>query len=228
MALYALGDLHLSLGTDKPMDIFKGWDNYVEQIEENWRRLIKPDDTIVLCGDISWAMSLEESLTDMRFINSLPGQKIILKGNHDYWWTTYNKMDGMFKENGLDTLHILHNNHYIAEGVAICGSRGWLFEQGQPHDTKIINREAGRLKASLQSVKDETAEKIVFLHYPPAYYNEISMPIIDVIKEFNVKKCYYGHIHGFAQRFAIDSEFMGIDFHLIAADYLKFCPDRIK
>ena len=228
MSIYTMGDLHLSLSCEKPMDIFKGWDNYVERITENRLRLIKPEDTIVLCGDISWGMSMEEALADFKYIHELPGQKIILKGNHDYWWTTYNKMENMLKENGLDTIHFLHNNSYVVENIAICGSRGWLFEQGQPHDIKILNREANRIKMSLDSVKDESAEKIVFLHYPPVYYNEVSQPIIDVLKEYNIKTCYYGHIHGGAQRFAIDNVFMDIDFHLVSADYLKFCPDKVK
>ena len=148
MALYVIGDLHLSLSGDKSMDIFPGWHNYVDRIQQNWLAKIRPEDTVVLAGDTSWGMSFAEAKADFEFVNALPGQKIILKGNHDYWWATMNKMNAFFAENGFDTLHILHNNHYLVEGVCICGSRGWLFDQGEPADQKVIAREAGRLEAS--------------------------------------------------------------------------------
>ena len=145
MALFVLGDPHLSLGASKPMDIFPGWNDYVERLEKNWRKLIKPEDTIVLAGDISWAMRLTDTRRDFEFLQSLPGQKIIMKGNHDYWWSTANKMNAYLKAEGFDTLHILHNNSYSVEGYAICGTRGWLFDAGEAHDEKVMNREIGRL-----------------------------------------------------------------------------------
>ena len=169
MALYVIGDLHLSLSGDKSMDIFPGWHNYVDRIQQNWLAKIRPEDTVVLAGDTSWGMSFAEAKADFEFVNALPGQKIILKGNHDYWWATMNKMNAFFAENGFDTLHILHNNHYLVEGVCICGSRGWLFDQGEPADQKVIAREAGRLEASILSAGDIPEEKVVFLHYPPCY-----------------------------------------------------------
>ena len=164
MALYVIGDLHLSLSGDKSMDIFPGWHNYVDRIQQNWLAKIRPEDTVVLAGDTSWGMSFAEAKADFEFVNALPGQKIILKGNHDYWWATMNKMNAFFAENGFDTLHILHNNHYLVEGVCICGSRGWLFDQGEPADQKVIAREAGRLEASILSAGDIPEEKVVFLH----------------------------------------------------------------
>ena len=136
MALFVLGDTHLSLGASKPMDIFPGWNDYVERLEKNWRKLIKPEDTIVLAGDISWAMRLTDTRKDFEFLQSLPGQKIIMKGNHDYWWSTVNKMNAYLKAEGFDTLHILHNNSYSVEGYALCGTRGWLFDAGEAHDEK--------------------------------------------------------------------------------------------
>ena len=136
MALYVLGDTHLSLGASKPMDVFPGWNGYVERLERNWRKLIKPEDTIVLAGDISWAMRLNDTRRDFAFLQELPGQKLIMKGNHDYWWTTANKMNAYLKAEGFDTLHILHNNSYSVEGYALCGTRGWLFDVGEPHDEK--------------------------------------------------------------------------------------------
>ena len=165
MALFALGDTHLSLGGSKPMDVFPGWNGYVERLEANWRKLVKPEDTIVLAGDISWAMRLTDTRRDFEFLQQLPGQKLIMKGNHDYWWTTANKMNTYLKAEGFDTLHILHNNSYSVEGYAICGTRGWLFDVGEPHDEKVMNREIGRLKMSLDAA-EPGLEKLVFLHYP--------------------------------------------------------------
>ena len=134
MALFVLGDPHLSLGAAKPMDIFPGWNGYVERLESNWRKLVRPEDTVVLAGDISWAMRLTDTRHDFAFLQSLPGQKLILKGNHDYWWTTANKMKEYFKAQGFDTLHLLHNNSYSVEGYSSCGTRGWLFDVAEPHD----------------------------------------------------------------------------------------------
>ena len=168
MALFVLGDTHLSLGASKPMDVFPGWNGYVERLERNWRKLIKPEDTIVLAGDISWAMRLTDTRKDFAFLQQLPGQKLIMKGNHDYWWTTANKMNAYLKAEGFDTLHILHNNSYAVEGYAICGTRGWLFDVGEAHDEKVMNREIGRLKMSLDAA-EPGLEKLVFLHYPPVY-----------------------------------------------------------
>ena len=160
MALFVLGDPHLSLGASKPMDIFPGWNDYVERLEKNWRKLIRPEDTIVLAGDISWAMRLTDTRRDFAFLQSLPGQKIIMKGNHDYWWSTANKMNAYLKAEGFDTLHILHNNSYSVEGYAICGTRGWLFDVGEPHDEKVMNREIGRLRMSLDAA-EPGLEKLV-------------------------------------------------------------------
>jgi predicted phosphohydrolase len=168
MALFVLGDPHLSLGASKPMDIFPGWNDYVDRLEKNWSKLITPQDTIVLAGDISWAMRLTDTRKDFAFLQQLPGQKIIMKGNHDYWWSTANKMNAYLKAEGFDTLHILHNNSYSVEGYAICGTRGWLFDVGEPHDEKVMKREIGRLRMSLQAA-EPGLEKLVFLHYPPVY-----------------------------------------------------------
>ena len=151
MALYTIGDLHLSLSGDHAMDVFPGWERYVGRIEENWRAKICADDTVVLPGDTSWGMSLEGALADFKFLESLPGKKIMLKGNHDYWWTTKAKMEAFFSAHGLKSLQILNNNCVAVDGVAVCGSRGWLFETGEPFDDKIINREAIRLELSIGS-----------------------------------------------------------------------------
>ena len=228
MSLYVIGDLHLSLGSNKPMDIFgPKWENYTDKIANEFSQLI-PEDTIVLCGDTSWAMSLEEARSDFAFIDSLPGRKIILKGNHDYWWTTASKMDKYIKAEGFNTLLFLHNNSYSYDGISICGSRGWFFEEetDNEHDIKMINREVLRLKKSLSEAENE--EKIVFLHYPPVYRDYVCKEIINVMTEYGVKKCYYGHIHGYGHKNAYTGNYMGIEFRMISADFIGFKPEKIQ
>lgn len=229
MSVYAIGDLHLSLGADKSMDIFPGWDGYLARLETGWRKLVKPEDTIVLAGDISWAMKLENCVQDFSFIHSLPGRKIILKGNHDYWWSTVSKMERFIQENDFHSLNILHNNCYLADGIAICGTRSWLFDPGEEQDAKVINREAGRLKASLDAAEKlyPTAEKVVFLHYPPVYTGINAPEIIDVLQQNNVKRCFYGHLHGQSIRWAVQGTQKDIYYKLISADALGFVPLHI-
>ncbi len=229
MALFVIADTHLSLSADKPMDIFTGWDNYMERLEKNWRALVSEEDTVVIPGDVSWAMSLENCYKDFAFLQNLPGKKILMKGNHDYWWTTKAKMDRYLAENGFDKLHILSNNSFEYENVAICGTRGWILEQGQQQDQKIIAREAGRLTMSLQDAEKRFPgkEKLVFLHYPPVFGTETNDSILQVLKDFGIKRCWYGHIHSGGCRFALNGEYDGVDYKLISADYLKFTPKII-
>lgn len=226
MAIYTIGDLHLSLGCEKPMDIFPGWQGYMEKLEHNWNTLVKPEDTVVLAGDTSWAMKLEDTVADFSFLQRLPGQKLLLKGNHDYWWTTVKKMERFLQEKGFDSLHILHNNSILTEGLAVCGTRSWMFDVGEPHDEKVMNRELGRLRASLEAAP-EGAERVAFLHYPPVYPNANAQQVIDLLKEYNVKRCFYGHLHGNAIRFAVQGMVDGIEYRLISADALAFCPYKI-
>lgn len=226
MAIFAIGDLHLSLGSAKPMDIFDGWHDHVKRLTSAWKANVSQDDTVVLVGDISWAMNLNDCYADFSFIHSLPGHKIILKGNHDYWWTTKSKMDNYLTENGFSSISILHNNSYAVEGYSICGTRSWMFDAGQLHDEKVINRENGRLRASLQSAVNEN--KLVFIHYPPLSGNEEATGIIALMQEFNVKHCYYGHLHSASIRNAIEGKHYGIEFKLISADSLNFCPYKIN
>ncbi|MEG0839434.1 MAG: metallophosphoesterase [Hydrogenoanaerobacterium sp.] len=227
MSIYAIGDLHLSLGTDKPMDVFAGWNGYVERLAEGWKSQIKSEDTVVLAGDTSWAMSLQNTLDDFKFINDLPGHKYIIKGNHDYWWNSKTKMEAFFAENGLDTLHILHNSAVKAEGLVLCGTRGWLFEKGAPHDKKISLREAARLQMSFDAAKSMSGERVVFLHYPPVYCDDILPEIVDVMLKNGVKRCFYGHIHSTGCVYALNGEYLGIDFRLISSDFLNFKPIKI-
>lgn len=230
MALYTIGDTHLSLGSDKPMDIFKGWQDYVQRLETNWLRVVDPEDTVVLAGDISWAMTLDECGQDFAFLQRLPGKKVILKGNHDYWWNSRAKMEGYLAANGFDTISILHNNSELLDGYAICGTRGWVLEEGAGHDEKVQKREAGRLRASLEDAvrQDKNAKRIVFLHYPPLLATgAISHDLIDTMKEFKVQRCYFGHLHGPAVRWSLQGDVEGIRYKLISADSLGFCPYKV-
>ena len=167
--LFAISDLHLSFGSDKPMDVFRGWENYTDRLKANWNRLVGENDTVVIAGDISWSISLEGAKADFEFINSLNGKKILLKGNHDYWWGTANKINEFLKENKFDSIKILHNNFYSDGKLAICGTRGWLYDGTGEQDKKVISRECGRLQTSIKGAIDNGTEPIVFLHYPPAY-----------------------------------------------------------
>ena len=211
MALYAIGDLHLSLGTNKPMDVFgPKWANYVERIRENFSKL-NDDDVIVIAGDISWGMSLEQSLPDFQFIDALPGRKILLKGNHDYWWASKKKMDDFFTAHGFNTLHILHNNHYAFGQYGICGTRGWLFDV-----------------VSIQSAVDAGLEPIVFLHYPPIYGTSMNYEILEVLHKYQIRKCYYGHVHGKSgHNHAFQGMYEGTEMRMISSDYLQFVPEQI-
>ncbi len=229
MAIFTIGDLHLSLGTNKPMDEFKGWNNYVARIEENWKSCVQEGDVVVLAGDLSWGMSLAESKNDFAFVDKLPGKKILIKGNHDYWWSTANKMQNFFTQNGFNTLNIMNNNCYIENGIALCGTRSWLFENGEEKDMKIINREKGRLLASLQQARVKNASEIIaFLHYPPISKSEKAEEMISVLQEFGVKECYYGHLHGASIKNAVQGQINGVNYKLISADSLNFKPYKIR
>lgn len=228
MSLFALADTHLSLGTDKPMDIFRGWDGYVERLKENWEKIVTDEDTVVIAGDISWAMSLEDSYEDLKFINSLPGKKIILKGNHDYWWNTRRKMEAFFEENNFTTLSVLHNSAVEVGDFAVCGSRGWFFDAEKSADNKVLLREAGRLKTSINLAKETGLEPIVFLHYPPVTEKMVCDEIYNVLVESGIKRCFYGHLHGPAMNRSVNDERDNIKFSLISCDFLKFAPKLIE
>lgn len=225
MALYAIGDLHLSFSADKPMDIFGGaWIGYVDKLREGFSSLSDAD-TTVLCGDLSWALSLEQALPDFQFIHEIPGRKIILKGNHDYWWTTVTKMTRFFSGAGFDTIEILHNNCLLYGDTAICGTRGWFEEEEGTPDGKVYRRELQRLETSLKAAGDH--DILCFLHYPPKYSGCVCQDIIDLLVKYSVKKCYYGHLHGNSHRTVREETFGGILYRLISADYIGFRPLKI-
>lgn len=228
MSLYAISDLHLAFGVpQKTMTIFKGWENYHERIEKNWLEKISPDDTVVIAGDLCWGMNCEESAPDFEFLNNLTGTKILIKGNHDYWWTTQNKIKKFLTEKNFSTINILHNNHYKYENYGICGTRGWVNMPDEPFDAKILAREAGRLEASLKSAVSENLEPIVFLHYPPIFGNSFNYDILDVLYKYKVKKCFYGHLHGKSHSAGICGTYDNIFFNMISGDYLQFEPLKI-
>lgn len=227
MSLYVIGDLHLSLGSDKPMDVFGGrWENYVNKLLEGFT-IVKPEDTTVLCGDLTWGMSLQEAREDFLFIHRLPGRKIILKGNHDFWWTTASKAYRFFEENGIDSISILNNNCHFYGDTALCGTRGWFYEEekGDGHDRKMMARELLRLEASLKAAGDR--EKIVFLHYPPKLLNYECTEIVEMLESYGVKNCYYGHLHSGGCSMAWQGGHRGTRYHLVSADHLRFVPLKI-
>lgn len=226
MALYAMGDTHLSLGSQKPMDVFGGaWQGYLEKLEQGIS-VLRAEDVLVVAGDVSWGMSLEESERDFAWLDALPGKKLLLKGNHDYWWNTAAKMERFFQEKGFSSLGILHNNCFFYGDVALCGTRGWFYEEEKPgQDQKVFRRELIRLEASLKAAGQ--AEKLCFLHYPPFYEGYCCQPILDLLEQYGVKRCFYGHLHGASHRLAIQGMRGGVEYRLISADYLNFCPEKI-
>ena len=227
MALYAIGDLHLCLGAPKPMDVFGGaWTGYMDKLKEGMA-VIGPEDTTVLLGDLSWALDLPSSRADFAWINEIPGRKIILKGNHDYWWSTASKFYKFCQDNSFENMLILNNNFYEYGDWAICGTRGWFFEEersGQ-HDEKVFKRELIRLEASLKAAGDRP--KMVFLHYPPRYKGYECREILDLLEKYGVRRCFYGHLHGGSHKLAMEGLWDGVEFRLVAADYLNFQPFKV-
>lgn len=238
MSLYTIADLHLpgADGKAKSMDVFgERWADAQNRLERNWRAVVDPDDSVVIPGDITWAMDLDEARGDFAFIDSLPGIKYIGKGNHDFWWATAAKMNAFFAENGFSSLRILYNNAYITDSAVICGSRGWFFDEisqktvGEVSWEKINNRETLRLEMSLKAavqLRDSDGRClpiIAFLHFPPVWNDAVARGLIDTLHAYGVKRCYFGHIHsGYVGRQPF--VFEDIEFRLIAADHLAFCP----
>ena len=224
MALYAIGDLHLCLGAPKPMDVFGGaWVGYMDKLKEGLS-VLRPEDTLVLLGDLSWALDLQQAKEDFSWINQIPGKKIILKGNHDYWWSTAGKFYKFCGENGFEDLWILNNNCYQYQEWAICGTRGWFFEEERSgeHDEKVFKRELIRLETSLKSAGD--LQKMVFLHYPPKYKGYECGEILELLKRYQVRRCFYGHLHGPSHGLAMEGLWDGIEYRLVASDKLNFKP----
>lgn len=222
MSLFAIADTHLSFATNKPMDTFAGWENYTERLQKNWNKVVGADDDVVIAGDISWAMDFNELEADFDFLEALNGNKIILKGNHDFWWNTLSKMNRFIQEKGYKTIKFLYNNSYECGPCSVCGSRGWIYDSEEEQDKKILLRETSRIERSLQS--SQNSSKLLFLHYPPVSQNFKCEEIIELINKYGIKKCYFGHLHGEAAKYAFEGEQDGVDYKLISCDRLKFTP----
>ena len=229
MAIYAIADLHLPFGINKPMDVFgKAWENYTDKLFTNWNNIVKAGDTVVIPGDLSWATYLEQSYNDFEFINNLNGKKIISKGNHDYYYTTLSKMNKFFKDNNFSTIEILHNNYYMVENILICGTRGWDISGNSEEDKKLLAREAIRLEISITKALAAYPDLPVyaFLHYPPIY-NHIKnkgTEIRGILEKYNVEKCFFGHLHANGINYAFLGEYNSVVYSLISADSLNFNP----
>ena len=230
MSIYTIGDLHLSYHENKPMSIFgDNWKGHEEKIRKHWEEKVKEDDLVVLPGDFSWSTYLKDTYQDFEYLNELPGKKILLKGNHDYWWTTVTSMRKFLKENNFESIDFLYNSAYQYENYIIAGTRGWgQNEEGE--DKKLLNREMARLEFSLKEAiklnENQDKEIIVFFHYPPIIKsnllnNEIS-EFVKILMQYNIKRCYYGHLHSISIKEAVEGQYYGIDFKLVSADGLDF------
>ena len=229
MSIFVIADLHLSFLHTKPMDIFgDNWENHAEKIKKYWLNKVKTEDYVILPGDFSWEMNLEDTKLDFEYLNNLPGKKILLKGNHDYWWTTITKMNNFLQQNNFKNIYFLYNNSYLVENKIIVGTRGWNLSDTE-NGSKMVKRESARLELSIQEgIKNFGADKeiIAFLHYPPINKNLIETKqkneILEVLEKYKIKKCYYGHLHGLSHKDAVEGTFDGIEYKLISADYLNF------
>lgn len=235
MSIYAIGDLHLSFSQNKPMNIFgDNWNGHADKIRKNWMEKVNKEDFVVLPGDFSWAMYLKDTYKDFEYLEKLPGNKILLKGNHDYWWSGLSKMNEYLKENNFNNINFLYNNSYLVEDTIIAGTRGWNLTDSEDNE-KMLNRECIRLKLSLEDGINKfgrNKEIIVFMHYPPiskaGISNGYTKKYISIMKEYGVKKCYYGHLHGTSHSEAIEGNVDGIEFYLVSSDYLDFDLVKVK
>ncbi len=230
MALYAIGDTHLSESSNKPMDIFGGaWRGYRQKLLDGLSVLTE-EDTLIIAGDFSWGINLKEALPDFQLLDNFPGKKLILKGNHDYWWETMSKMNLFFCENGIKTFDFLHNNSFLLQNKRICGTRGWFYDKKLGDSQKMLNRELMRLEHSLKSAQqaDDCCELICFLHYPPLAGDAQVKPLLDLLSQYNVSRCFYGHLHGEGLQSAFNGQYNGITFECISADAIDFKPILIK
>lgn len=229
MSLFVIGDLHLSLAAEKPMDIFGGaWEGYTDKLDAAWRAAVGEEDTVILCGDSTWGISFAEALPDFRYIDSLPGKKYLLKGNHDYYWDTLSKMRRYFAENDIRSLDFIHNSFVPYGEVALCGTKGWFDDCDEGHDRKIYLREVGRLRESLtQAEKAGFSRKMVFLHYPPVTLTTEYPELTELMRGMGVSHCFYGHLHGPGLRQAVGGLCGGIEYRCVSADYVNFTPQKI-
>lgn len=231
MAIFAISDLHLAMSCDKPMNIFSSkWDNYTDKMRDSWNKIVTDDDYVIIPGDISWATYIEDAVADFEYIHSLNGKKLISKGNHDYWWTTLNKMNAFLKTNGFDSITILKNTSHIIGDTAICGTRGWTIPaSAASEDARIFEREKQRLILSLEDAKAKKAKKIICaMHYPPIEKTSEGSEFLEIMKAYGVSRCIYGHLHGAAHKTAPVGIFSDVRLQLVSCDYLNFVPLLIE
>ena len=235
MAIYTIGDLHLSFKNPKPMNIFgNNWENHEEKVKQDWQNKVKPEDTVIHPGDFSWAMHLKDTLPDFKYLDSLPGKKIMLKGNHEYWWTTPTNMKNFLIGNGFYNIDFIQNNSIKVENKIICGTRGWAISETETENNKkILNREVIRLELSIKDAietnknYENKLEIIAFMHYPPIIKQNLNTEFIKILKKYEIKKCYYAHLHGKSIEEAIEANVQGIEFKLVSSDALDFKLLRI-
>lgn len=220
--IYAIGDLHFDHSNTKPMDVFgEKWINHKEKIIEDWIKRVDEDDLILIPGDTSWGLKLQDAYPDLKLLDDLPGKKVIIKGNHDYWWEGISKIRSL----NLESIHFIRNDSYIYKNIAIAGTRGWMSKDSDSFDAqdeKIYNRELIRLEASLKTIPQSVKYKIAMLHYPPFDGKLRKNEFVDILNKYNVDMCIYGHLHAEGHKYSIEGIFEGIDFHLVSSDYLDF------
>ena len=233
MSIYAIGDLHLSFETNKPMNVFgENWDNYEEKLQQSWNEIIKEDDTVLIPGDFSWATYLKDTLQDFQYLNNLTGKKVLLKGNHDYWWTTLKSMREFLNQNNFTNIDFIFNSSYECDEAMIVGTRGWAFNETENSD-KMLKREASRLELSIKDAIQKSNNKkiICMMHYPPITKNMIEIKqkseYLEILKKYNITECIYGHLHGNSHNEAVEGNVDGINLKLVSSDYLEFKPIKI-
>jgi predicted phosphohydrolase len=236
MTLWGIADTHLSLASDKPMDVFgPSWENYVGRLKQGWQSKVGPEDTVLILGDISWALKLEEAVADLTFLHSLPGKrKILLRGNHDFWWTTRTQVQGLIEREGLDTLELFQNEAlYIEEYKALLvGTRGWKIptdDSFSREDEKVYKRELNRLDLSIQQgkkIKDKEDVKSILglMHYPPLARDGRPSDFALKMEDFGVSICCYGHVHGPAGRQAFSGLRGSCSYMKLSSDLVDFTP----
>ena len=233
MSVFSIADLHLSGSVPKSMEVFgRRWTGYTDKIEKRWRAVVTDADTVVIPGDISWAMTLPEAEADFRFLASLPGKKLLGQGNHDFWWTPAKKMHTFLDTIGVTGIDFLYNNAFRVEDRIVCGTRGWFVEEGKQSSVnpvnyaKLVNREAIRLELCIteaEKLRLADEEILVYLHFPPVFGSFVCREFVEVLRSHGIRRCFYGHIHG---NYILDpvQEYEGIQFRIISADYLDFIP----
>ncbi|MEF9951320.1 MAG: metallophosphoesterase [Clostridium sp.] len=225
MNIHAISDLHLSFDSNKPMGVFGDmWEDHYKKVEKNWLEKVNPEDTVLIAGDISWGMKLDEALKDLEFIHNLPGKKVIIKGNHDYWWSSISKLNNLY-----DDIFFIQNTHYVWNDYAICGTRGWIALDGEEHNETVYKRELLRLEMSIQSaIKEGYNKLIVMMHYPPITKYTKCREFLEILEKYNVEKVIYGHIHSSAKNICFNGTYNTIEYICTSSDIINFDPVLIK